>query len=116
MKIINNHSAQFKVVLEQHNQNQNHPIESAKSNNPNPNGFKKQLSKQNQELKNSISASGFRKKRVQEMDLSNFVTFDKKESLLLRMATSSLDIVENTHSKPRKSLEFKIITKRIFFI
>ena len=36
------------------------------------------------------------------MDLSNFVTYNKQESLLLSFAKSNLDIVENTLSKPRK--------------
>ena len=42
------------------------------------------------------------------MDLSNFVTYDKKESLLLSIAKSNLDIVENTLSKPQETLEFKM--------
>ena len=42
------------------------------------------------------------------MDLSNFVTYDKKESLLLSFAKSNLDIVENTLSKPQETLEFKM--------
>ena len=42
------------------------------------------------------------------MDLSNFVTYDKKESLLLSIAKSNLDIVENTSSKPQETLEFKL--------
>ena len=42
------------------------------------------------------------------MDLSNFVTYDKKESLLLSIAKSNQEIVENTHSKPQKTLEFKM--------
>ena len=42
------------------------------------------------------------------MDLSNFVTYDKKESLLLSIAKSNLDFVENTHSKPQETLEFKM--------
>ena len=42
------------------------------------------------------------------MDLSNFVTYDKKESLLLSIAKSSLDFVENTLSKPQETLEFKM--------
>ena len=41
------------------------------------------------------------------MDLSNFVTYDKKESLLLSIAKSNQEIVENTHSKPQETLEFK---------
>ena len=42
------------------------------------------------------------------MDLSNFVTYDKKESLLLSIAKSNLDIVENTLSEPQETLEFKM--------
>ena len=42
------------------------------------------------------------------MDLSNFVTYDKKESLFLSIAKSNLDIVENTLSKPQETLEFKM--------
>ena len=42
------------------------------------------------------------------MDLSNFVPYDKKESLLLSIAKSNLDIVENTLSKPQETLEFKM--------
>ena len=42
------------------------------------------------------------------MDLSNFVTYDKKESLLLNIAKSNQEIVENTHSKPQETLEFKM--------
>ena len=42
------------------------------------------------------------------MDLSNFVTFDKKESLLLSIAKSNQEIVENTHSKAQETLEYKM--------
>ena len=42
------------------------------------------------------------------MDLSNFITYDKKESLFLSIAKSNLDIVENTLSKPQETLEFKM--------
>ena len=42
------------------------------------------------------------------MDLPNFVTYDRKESLLLSIAKSDLDIVENTLSKPQETLEFKM--------
>ena len=42
------------------------------------------------------------------MDLSNFVTYDKKESLLLSIAKSNQEIVDNTHSKPQETLEFKM--------
>ena len=42
------------------------------------------------------------------MDLSNFVTYDKKESLLLSNAKPNLDIVEKTLSKPQETLELKM--------
>ena len=42
------------------------------------------------------------------MDLSNFVTNDKKESLLLSIAKSNQEIVENTQSKPQETLKFKM--------
>ena len=45
------------------------------------------------------------------MDLSNIVTYDKKESLSLSVANSNLHIVENTLSKPQETLEFEM-TKR----
>ena len=50
------------------------------------------------------------------MDLSNFVTYDKKESLLLSIAKSNRDIVENTHSKPQETLEFKMNKQKIFHL
>ena len=42
------------------------------------------------------------------MDLSNFVTYNKQESLLLSIAKSNLDNVEKTLSKPQETLEFKM--------
>ena len=42
------------------------------------------------------------------MDLSNFVTYDKIESLCLNIAKSTLNIVENILSNPQKTLEFKM--------
>ena len=42
------------------------------------------------------------------MDLSNFVTYDKQESLLLSIAKSNQESVENTHSKPQETLEFRM--------
>ena len=50
------------------------------------------------------------------MDLSSFVTYDKKESLLLNIAKSSQEIVENTHSKPQETLEFKTTKQKEFFL
>ena len=49
------------------------------------------------------------------MDLSNFVTYDKKESLLLNIAKSNQEIVENTHSKPHETLEFKMTKQKESF-
>ena len=51
MKKVKSYSAQYKIISEQPNQNQNHPNEYAKNT--------KNLSKQNQELINKTSASGF---------------------------------------------------------
>ena len=45
-------------------------------------------------------------------DLLNFVIIDIKESLLLSFAKSNQDIVENTHSKPQKPLEFKMTKQK----
>ena len=41
------------------------------------------------------------------MGLSSFVTYDKKESLLLSIAKSNQEIVENTHSKPQEFQNLK---------
>ena len=41
------------------------------------------------------------------MDLSNFVTYDKKEPLLLNIPKSNHEFVEDTHSKPQQTLEFR---------
>ena len=49
------------------------------------------------------------------MDLSNFVTYNKHESLLLSIAKSNLDIVENTSSKPQETLEFEMIKQKNLF-
>ena len=49
------------------------------------------------------------------MDLSSFVTYDKKESLLLGIAKSNQEIVENTHSKPQETLEFKMTKQKESF-
>ena len=49
------------------------------------------------------------------MDLSNFVIFDIKESILLSIAKSNLDIVENTLSKPQETLEFKMTEQKESF-
>ena len=46
------------------------------------------------------------------MDLPTCVTYDKKESLLLSIAKSNQEIVENAHSKPQETLEIKM-TKQI---
>ena len=44
------------------------------------------------------------------MDLSTFVTYDKKESLLLSIAKSNQKIVENT--KPQETLEYKMAKQK----
>ena len=49
------------------------------------------------------------------MDLSTFVTYDKKESLPLNIAKSNQEIVENTLSKPQGTLEFKMIKQKESF-
>ena len=49
------------------------------------------------------------------MGLSSFVTYDKKESLLLSIAKSKQEIVENTHSKPQETLEFKTTKQKESF-
>ena len=49
------------------------------------------------------------------MDLSNFVTYDKKESLLFSIAKSNQEIVENTHSKPQETLEGKMTKQKESF-
>ena len=49
------------------------------------------------------------------MDLSNFVTYDKKEFLLLDIAKSNQESVENTHSKPQDTLEFKMTKQKESF-
>ena len=49
------------------------------------------------------------------MDLSNFVTYYKKESLLLSIANSNQEIVENTHSKPQETLEFEMTKQKETF-
>ena len=49
------------------------------------------------------------------MDLSTFVTYDKKESLLLNIAKSNQEIVGNTQSKPQETLEFKMTKQKESF-
>ena len=49
------------------------------------------------------------------MDLSTFVTYDKKESLLLSIAKYNQEIVENTHSKPQQTPEFKMTKQKESF-
>ena len=49
------------------------------------------------------------------MDLSTFVINDKKGSLLLSFAKSNQEIVENTHSKPQETLEFKMTKQKESF-
>ena len=49
------------------------------------------------------------------MELSKFVPNDRKEILFLNMAKSLLEIVENTHSKPQETLEFKMNKQKEYF-
>ena len=49
------------------------------------------------------------------MDLSTFVTYDKKESLLLSIAKSNQEVGENIHSKPQETLEFKMTKQKESF-
>ena len=49
------------------------------------------------------------------MDLSTFVTYDKKETLLLSIAKPNQEIVEKTHSKPQETLEFKMTKQKVSF-
>ena len=49
------------------------------------------------------------------MDLSNVVTYDKKESLLLNIAKSNQEIVENTHTTPQETLESKMTKQKESF-
>ena len=49
------------------------------------------------------------------MDLSTFVTYDKKEFLLSSIAKSNQEIVENTQSKPQETLEFKMTKQKESF-
>ena len=46
------------------------------------------------------------------MDLSTFVTYYKIESRLLNIAKSNQEIVENTHSKPQETLDFKMTKQK----
>ena len=49
------------------------------------------------------------------MDLSAFVAYDKKESLLLSIAKFDQEIAENIHSKPQETLEFKMTKQKESF-
>ena len=60
MKKINNYSAQFKIIQKLMNTNENQFDEKIIEKNNPKNNQKKQLSKQNQEFINKISASGFK--------------------------------------------------------
>ena len=60
MKKINNYSAQFKIIQKPMNTNENQFDEKIIEKNNPKNNQKKQLSKQNQEFINKISASGFK--------------------------------------------------------
>ena len=49
------------------------------------------------------------------MDLSTFVTYDKKESLLLSITKSNQEMVEKTHSKPHETPVFKMTEQKESF-
>ena len=49
------------------------------------------------------------------MDLSSFVTFGKKESLLSSIAKSNQEIVEKTHSEPQETLDIKMTKQKESF-
>ena len=49
------------------------------------------------------------------MELSNFIPTDFKEMILLNIEKSNFDVVENTHSKPQETLEFKIKKQKDYF-
>ena len=69
---------------------------------------KEKLTKDRQENINNISGSGYKQFHVYKVDLSNFVIYDKKKSLLLKTAKSNKELVEKFHSKPQETQEFKI--------
>ena len=47
--------------------------------------------------------------------LRNLKMYDKKEYLLLSIPKSNQGIVENTHSKPQETLEFKMTKQKESF-
>ena len=49
------------------------------------------------------------------MVLPNFVTYDKKKYLLLSIAKPKQEIVENTHSSPLETVEFKMTEQKEIF-
>ena len=48
-------------------------------------------------------------------DLSNIIIYDKNEYLLLSIAKSNQEIVENTHSRPQETLEFEMTNQKESF-
>ena len=65
MKKINNCSAQFKIIQKPMNIHENHFDEKEKNNQKKTNQLINNLSKQNQEFINKISASGFKQFNLQ---------------------------------------------------
>ena len=49
------------------------------------------------------------------MDFNNFITYDKKEILLLEMAKSNREIAQNTKIKQQETLEFKLDKNAKYF-
>ena len=48
-------------------------------------------------------------------DLSNIIIYDNNEYLLLSIAKSNQEIVENTHSRPQETLEFEMTNQKESF-
>ena len=79
-----------------------------------PNGIPIKIIETKPRINNNISASSF--KHFFLLNRSNkFVLIDKKESLLLSIAKSNQEIVENTQSKPQKTLEYKMTKQKESF-
>ena len=117
MKKINTYSAQFQIIQPQTSNHEN-------ITNPNSMPNKKKLTEDRQEFVHNVSASGFKqfhayceaekKDFFLEMVLSTFVPNDEKDYLLLYIAKSNQEFVENTLFKPQKTLNLKRLNKRNF--
>ena len=49
------------------------------------------------------------------MDLSNFVTYEEKESLLMNIAKSNQECIEKTQFKPQETLGFEMDKQKELF-